>query len=432
MANIFSSLGKYVGDAFSSFNPVSALFSGGLGMLGANIQNNHNVNMMREQMKFHQQERQASQQFQTSERLAQQAYQTGERNAQNIWQESMYGKYQSPEAMVRQYNEAGINGRLAASGQAGMGTMSVSGGSNGGAPSSGAPSGAHVNPPYQNIGAMSAGFESIARSLHTLSETKKNGIETTYLEDRLKEELKQSRIKSALMDIDYDVQKLYAKPMAQAALDKLMAEAKKENLNLAVINKQLDILENQRIISKAEADSAKERIRLELLKYTSEINKIESDIDLNKETKNLIHEQAKTQATTRGLQISQAALNYAIAPYYESLKNLTDSQKLTEDERRQLVITEQRIKDLERRWSGATLDERIQTTQQMADEMQKQIAYLEAKIQDAKNRNDWYEVRMFSDLLGSATGFASSLPKPVPSTTHYHSHTGSTTNNIYN
>lgn len=432
--NIFSSIGKYLGDAFSSFNPVTALFSGGLGMLNANIQNNHNANMMREQMKFHQQEREASQQFQTSERLAQQAYQTGERNAQNIWQESMYGKYQSPEAMVRQYNEAGINGRLAASGQAGMGSMSVSGGSNGGAPSSGAPSGSHVNPPYQNIGAVSAGFESIAKSLHTLSETKKNGIETSYLEDTLKEELKQSRIKSALMNIDYDVQKLTARPMAQAALDKLMAEAKKENLNLDVINKQLDILENQRIISKVDADAAKERVRLELLKYGAEINAINVKADLDKETQNLVHEQAKTQATTRNLQITQAALNRTMSTYYSSLKDLTDSQKLSEDERKEILRHEKRIKELESRWSGATLPERIQVSQQMAEEMQKEIALLEEKIQEAKNRNDWNDVVMFTELLNSATGsvrlFNSLTPKPAP--THYHSHTGSTTNNIYN
>lgn len=415
MGSFFSSIGKYIGDAFNSFNPVSAIVSGGLGMLGSNIQNNHNANMMREQMKFHQQEREASQQFQTSERLAQQAYQTGERNAQNIWQESMYGKYQSPEAMVRQFNEAGINGRLAASGQAGMGSMSVSGGSNGGAPSSGAPSGAHVNPPYQNISAMSAGFESIAKSLHTLSETKKNGIETNYLEDRLKEELKQSRIKSALMDIDYDVQKLTARPMAQAALDKLMAEAKKENLNLSVINKQLEILENQRIITKADADAAKERVRLELLKYSSEINAIDVKADLDKESINLIKEQVKTQSTTRNLQISQAALNRTMSTYYSSLKDLTDSQKLSEDERRDLIRSEIRLKDLERRYQGATLPERIQISQQMAEEMQNQIALLKEKIQDAKNRNDWNDVIKFTELLNSAEGgvrlFNSLTPK---------------------
>lgn len=418
MGSFFSSIGKYIGDAFNSFNPVSAIVSGGLGMLGSNIQNNHNANMMREQMKFHQQEREASQQFQTSERLAQQAYQTGERNAQNIWQESMYGKYQSPEAMVRQYNEAGINGRLAASGQAGMGSMSVSGGSNGGAPSSGAPSGAHVNPPYQNISAWSAGFESIAKSLHTLSETKKNGIETTYLEDRLKEELKQSRIKSALMDIDFDVQKLTARPMAQAALDKLMAEAKKENLNLSVINKQLEILENQRIITKADADAAKERVRLELLKYSSEINAIDVKADLDKETINLVKEQAKTQSTTRNLQISQSALNRTMSTYYSSLKDLTDSQKLSEDERRELTRSEIRLKELERRYQGATLSERIQTTQQMAEEMQNQIALLKEKIQEAKNRNDWNDVIMYTELLNSAEGgvrlFNSLTPKPAP------------------
>lgn len=418
MGSFFSSIGKYIGDAFNSFNPVSAIVSGGLGMLGSNIQNNHNANMMREQMKFHQQEREASQQFQTSERLAQQAYQTGERNAQNIWQESMYGKYQSPEAMVRQYNEAGINGRLAASGQAGMGSMSVSGGSNGGAPSSGAPSGSHVNPPYQNISAWSAGFESIAKSLHTLSETKKNGIETTYLEDRLKEELKQSRIKSALMDIDFDVQKLTARPMAQAALDKLMAEAKKENLNLSVINKQLEILENQRIITKADADAAKERVRLELLKYSSEINAIDVKADLDKETINLVKEQAKTQSTTRNLQISQSALNRTMSTYYSSLKDLTDSQKLSEDERRELTRSEIRLKDLERRYQGATLSERIQTTQQMAEEMQNQIALLKEKIQEAKNRNDWNDVIMYTELLNSAEGgvrlFNSLTPKRAP------------------
>lgn len=295
---------------FGAFASGVGQFAGG-GLIGAgisslfgNIQNNHNKNMMREQMKFQEQQRLASQEYQTGEREAMQAYQTGEREAQNIWQESMYGKYQSPEAMVRQYNEAGINGKLAASGQAGMGSMSVSGGSNGGAPSTGAPSGSHVNAPYQNIGAISAGFADIAGSLKALGEAKKLGIETKYYEDEIKERLSQSKLKTQLDSLDLDIARLYKKPAAKAALDKLMTEIEKDKMDVRVSEKQLDILVSQGVIEKAKADNIKEQIRLEQLKLSSEANEINKRAEVHVADKLLKGEQSQTERAKRS-EISQ-------------------------------------------------------------------------------------------------------------------------------
>lgn len=409
---------------------LGSAITNGISSLFGNHQQRQNLKMMREQMAFHKAEREASQNYQTSERLAQQAYQTSERDAQNIWQESMYGKYQSPEAMVRQYDAAGINGKLAASGQAGMGSMSVSGGSNGGAPSSGAPSGHSVSAPYQNINAQSAGFADIASSLKALGEAKKLGIETAHYEEMINQQIRGAQLENDFKSLNLDIAKIYAQPMARAAYEKLAAEISKTNMDVQVAEKQVDILVQQHRMAKDEADQFKEQLRLNRLKTSSEINAIDVKADLDKETKNLVHEQAKTQVTTRGLQISQAALNNAMTPYYNSLKNLTDSQKLSEDERRQILQHEKLIKDYERRWTGATLSERIQTTQQMAEEMQKQIELLEAKIREAQSRGDLNEVRMYTEILGAATSFKAFIPTPAP--THYHSHTGSTTNNIYN
>lgn len=406
------------------------IFSGGLNLAGGIWQQFRNEALQKKAMDFQRSEREAMQRYQTSEREAQQGYQTSERNAQNLWQESMYGKYQSPEAMIRQYQNAGINGVLAVGSGNNLGTMSVSGGSNGGAPSSGSPSGHAPTPPYQNINALSAGFADIAGSLKALGEARKLGIETKHYEELIMQQVRGAQLENDFKALNLDIAKVYARPMARAAYEKLAAEISKTNMDVQVAQKQVDILVQQHQMAKDQAEQFKEQLRLNRLKTSAEINAINVKADLDKETQNLVHEQAKTQATTRGLQISQIALNNAIAPYYNSLKDLTDSQKLSEDERREILKHEKFIKDYERRWSGATLDERIQATQQMAEEMQKHIALLEEKIQEAKNRNDWNDVKMFTDMLGTATSFSSFLPKPAP--THYHSHTGSTTNNIYN
>lgn len=384
------------------------IVSGGISALFGNMQNNYNANMMREQMKFHQQEREASQAYQTSERQSQQLYQTGEREAQNIWQESMYGKYQSPEAMVRQYNEAGINGKLAASGQSGMGSMSVSGGSNGGAPSSGAPSGSHVNAPYQNIGAMSAGFADIAGALKALGEAKKLGIETNYYEDEIKQRLAQSKIKTSMDTLDFDIKKLYGKPMAKSSLDKLLTEIEKDKMDIKVINKQLDILTSQGIIEKARADSIKEQIRLEQSKLSQDIEFSKSQTELNNSGVLLNNAKVDTEKTQQTFNKAVTSLQGQLGHYYSALSDLVKSQKLSEDVRKSILGNENRIKDYERRIIGGSLEERIQCSQLLVQETNATIELLQEQAREARTRGDLNEVLQYTETINAVLGASNS------------------------
>lgn len=381
-------------------NGISALFS--------NLQQRQNLKMMREQMAYQTAEREASQDYQTSERLAQQAYQTSERDAQNIWQESMYGKYQSPEAMVRQYNEAGINGKLAASGQAGMGNMSVSGGSNGGAPSSGAPSGHSVSAPYQNINAWSAGFENVAGVLRAFADAKKAGIETKFLEDTYEERVRGEIRKADMLDVDWNIKKLYGSATARAAYERLMAEIGKTNAEKDKVLKELDILKKEEVIKDFDVDKLWDRWHHEVTNWAMGVGTAQQNI---------------WESEQRIEQMKAVINNLNVDSTYKS--------RLSE----QIKIGNEILKQTQK----GEIDRIIATNKQIIDTIPQSIELLNQQLALATKNNDWFVYNQIIDGIKvlAEVGLAAGVLKgrngsPTSPPTHYHTHTGSTTNNIYN
>lgn len=293
---------------------VGGVVSGGLSMLDNNINRNYNSNMMHEQMRYNTSEREASQAYQTSERTAQQQYQTSEREAQNLWMESMYGKYQSPEAQVRQYNNAGINGRLAVGQGNSLGTMSASSGSNGGAPSSGAPSGRSVSSPYVSVGSMTDGFANIAGALKALGEAKKLGIETKYYEQQLIEDLRGKKLANETTELANSMSKIklrYLEPNERAELSKKLQDLATGEL------KQSEISANIRWL-KAKGLIAEHEEQYWLNKYNKEMQKMDSEI-------NLLNEKSKTEQTSQGLNIASTADTYSHIDVNKSIVRLNNS-----------------------------------------------------------------------------------------------------------
>lgn len=301
MSSFFSKL-------FKNLNPLSwigDIVGGGLSILDNNIQANHNNNMMHEQMKYQTQEREASQAYQTSEREAQQSFQTSEREAQNRYAEQMYQQYQSPQALARQYQDAGLNPRLAMQ-NGSAGSVSASSGSSGGAPSSGAPSGASVNPPYFNLGNYSQGFQNIAGALKALGEAKRSGIDVKYLEDIYKGQVRKLNLEGTAQELANATTVKYGDKEHESALIKVFQDIARGDLDMKEIEKRIDILVEQHAISKYEKEHWLERFRADLANTNADTSNKEANTNLSNERSNTERtQQSLNRATTVLTQLLQ-------------------------------------------------------------------------------------------------------------------------------
>lgn len=216
----------------------------GLMSFGAGAyQTAQNKAMMREQMRYNTSEREASQAFQTGEREAQQAFQTGERNAQNQYSEDMYNKYQSPEALAKQYMQAGLDPRMAM-GNGQVGSISASSGSSGGAPSSGAPSGSHINPPYQDVQSLTAGFSNITQAVKAMQEAKKAGYESDVMRNSVDALVRITNADATIKELEARFGlDTYNPRVKKAFADYAYSDKKNKELDIL-----LDILEDEKVI----------------------------------------------------------------------------------------------------------------------------------------------------------------------------------------
>lgn len=298
---------------------------GGLaGLAGSIYQGEQNKKMMREQMKFQTSEREASQGYQTSERLGMQGFQDAQRNAQNQFAIDMYEKYQSPQALAAQYREAGLNPALAV--QGGAGDVSASSGSTGGAPSSGAPVGAHINPPYQSmnsiadsINATISGLTSIAKAKKDLADAKKTGVETDKVgavmdaqANNLNSLAQEALSKAALNEVVRNLKERFGPARENAEIKRFLAEASKltwdaEEAKSRINSLKLDNDYKQKLLAYFDTDKqheyqeSEERVRLN--RSIIRVNK--SQYELNQSLKNLnISQEEKNKVETAGQRIA--------------------------------------------------------------------------------------------------------------------------------
>lgn len=257
IGSVFKPAAKFVGSAFSKVPIV-----GGVGDAVNNLLDDAAAQHATDDARaYNTAERIASQEYQTSEREAKQAYQTAERNAMQQyqtsertatqqWNEDMYNRYESPEAKVRQYDAAGLNPRMAAGGN----FAQVSSASNGGAPSTSAPSGGAMAPAYQDINSATQGFVNMSQLMKNLADAKLAGANTTRIETLLDDELKGIQLSNLNQELYNRVNEKYLDKEAAARLAYILKQTDFTDENINKIKADIDYLKKQGVLLDLDAE----------------------------------------------------------------------------------------------------------------------------------------------------------------------------------
>lgn len=223
----------------SAISGVSSILGGALGYA-------YNKKLMQAQQAYNTSERLATQEYNTSEREAAQAYNTGEREAQNAYAEQMYNTYSSPEALVRQYEAAGLNPRLAIGANSAGSVAASSGHSATVSPQSSGMLG--ITPPYQDVTSFSQGFVNIANALKAIGEAKKTGVETKWLEDSFNDRLKEMKYGAIAQEFAAEMAKIEARylPMQKRQeIKNLIMQVAKGEAETDKLRSEIDVLKEE-------------------------------------------------------------------------------------------------------------------------------------------------------------------------------------------
>lgn len=198
--------------SFSNNSP-HGIFDAIGGIVGSFVGANSQKNALEAQWKM----MQNSMNWQHNERLDTQSYNSQEADKQRQWQEQMVNRqnaYNSLEQQVKRAQAAGVNPFSVVSG--GGTTPAASAPSGSSASSPGWPSVSWA-PAYQAqaLGARAqmmnsvfGGIKSIASSLRDIKEAKKSGIETSYLEESMKDSLRKLSADANYQELLNDAQKI--------------------------------------------------------------------------------------------------------------------------------------------------------------------------------------------------------------------------------
>lgn len=346
-------LGLTTAAAAKAFAPTLISTSGGL--LGGILGNKNNQNMMREQMGW-----------QTREREAMQAYQTSERNQQNAFTESMYNKYQSPQALVDQYTKAGLNPRLAVEG--GAGSISASSGSSGGAP--GAPS---TSVPYQPANFMTSGFADIAKAVQSIAEAKKAGADTTNIENKLDAEKRKADAEALTAEITSQ----YAGKLKEEELANLKSIITNRDQQTENLNKELEILVEKHRITKFEADNIRTEYDTIWGLRKAQTENVNAETSFKKAQTVLIRLMQQTEKEKPALYRALAKVNNSIA-YLNSFEY-----------------------DVKNSGKGEAIEAYIVQQEYVAENVPKQLQMLQEQIELARKKNDWFMVDQLTNIANS-------------------------------
>lgn len=372
------------------------------GLIGAYSQNKTNNKALRHQ---------------TSERIASQRWQDQQRIAQNRFAIDTYLKYQSPEALVRQYESAGLNPRLAADSS---GQLSPASGSSGSAPMGGS---VPLQSPF-SPSTFGAGFTDIARALRDLSEAKNLGIDTEFLERTLQDRVKKEAFGAEAIALSNTLKGLdiqwYDKEH-QATYQKLLTDIAQGNITVDKVRAELRGLGIKNDILQNELDTWFEN-------YTNRQNQIKSVTALNESGVRLNDEMAKTEPYKRGLIQTQTSTEQARARLFDA----EQSRVLQDLQLYKPMETLARFQDdvvSGRTWvtpNGRVVGDKGETeylpdsvlanyAKQLTDEfaLAKDMPEftrkrIEEEIDRLTKTNDWYEVMNITQIIWSlASSYAS-------------------------
>lgn len=204
--------------------PVSAGIGVVGSLIGGAISNNANKKAQQRQNRWQHQERLETQEYNTSERLSSQDWQNQQRIAQNQYAEDQYNAYSSPQALARQYAEAGLNPRLAMDG-GNVGNVTAGAGSSGSAPSgSNAGFGSGATPAYQPMETFSRSFSGIADGLKALAEARKTGLDTSLLQTQFEDFVKSTHFEAKDAEQKYLANKFYTEVLQPKVSRKASAD----------------------------------------------------------------------------------------------------------------------------------------------------------------------------------------------------------------
>lgn len=307
----------------SAISGVSSILGGALGYA-------YNKKLMQAQQAYNTSERLATQQYNTSEREAAQAYNTGEREAQNAYAEQMYNTYSSPEALVRQYEAAGLNPRLAIGSNSAGSVAASSGHSASVSPQSSGMLG--ITPPYQDVTSFSQGFANIANALKSLADAKKSGVETKRMEAFLQDELKGLQYQNRATELA----NLFNEKVLARADQKLDAEVKliltqiaKGELEGKELIQKIDLLKKENVIQGHVADKWLENYEADLNIKKATKEELEAgaaekraSAQVKIDEHNLFDIKKQLMRSQIGLNLSQAKKEEAVTRYTDSMAAL--------------------------------------------------------------------------------------------------------------
>ncbi len=373
---------------FLDFLPgIGTLVKGAIGIGGSALGYSYNKKLMQAQQAYNTSEREATQKYNTSEREAAQAYNTSEREAQNAYAEQMYNTYSSPEALVRQYEDAGLNPRLAIGSNTAGSVAASSGHSASVSPQSSGMLG--ITPPYQDVNAFTQGFVNIASALKSLADAKKAGMETYQIEQTLAEQLRQYRLSNDAIEFANKLNVKYGDEKQRREIESLIVDIAEGQEKVSEIRHRIDILVQQHRISKYEADKWLDNYEVKRRNMEAATEDLQAGKHL-KESEADLNYTNKVVATYRVFEIQQNIKESEAreeffrsnAGYMKVNKEFIQIQKdILEGSKNQKIAYDKEY------W--------VKQKENLTD-LQKQ---LRLQIELAKKDKDWYNVRALTDIL---------------------------------
>lgn len=370
----------------SAISGVSSILGGALGYA-------YNKKLMQAQQAYNTSERLSTQQYNTSEREAAQAYNTGEREAQNAYAEQMYNTYSSPEALVRQYEAAGLNPRLAIGANSAGSVAASSGHSATVSPQSSGMLG--ITPPYQDVTSFSQGFANIANALKAIGEAKRTGVETRWLEDSFNDRLREMKYGADAQQFAAEIAKINVRFLPKEKrleLRQMITDIAEGKANIEKIQKETKKLYYEGLIKK----SVYEHIDTILYRYTE---KIQSETYLN-------------DASTNSIQIENL---YKPEKLQAEIFN-TNVDTYLKQHQGDLLSYQSYITQMDAALQDLTFGPKTAYTFEQYQRGIQNLGIMQAKLIEelklARNENDSYKIRLISSMLediGIAIGGSSHL-----------------------
>lgn len=331
----------------------AATFGAGLASAGASLANGigqaFGANSANYKMRQHQ----------TSERVASQQWQDQQRRSQNEFVESIYNKYDSPQALVDQYLSAGLNPRLAA-GEAGQ--INASSGSSGSAPVGGS---VPLMNPWSS--GFTSGFVDIANALKSIAEAKRAGADTTLIELNVKGQ----EIRNEILRVDAEIAKKFAAAKVENEINKIAQDIQLGKASEDKLRKEVELIGKKSKLTDQEIDAFWVNVKSQLDLNEAKTSEANSASGLN---------QAKTvtEGTVQDVNRSTVNLNNVVARLRKQDISLREFDEITT----QLSVDAFKDSDLRKAFTN-NLKFRVEASESISQaEKRKLLAEIQAIEQD--------------------------------------------------